>query len=189
VAVPRPADALSDKELVLRILEGHQEDFRVLLGCYRNLVYGQAIRWLGDADEAENQTQEVFLSAYQNLDRLRDPEAFGAWLSTITRNKCMNLIRTIKIKQVSLEALAEMGIQPPAPEPVEDPTEDQLRLMHRCIARLPREHREIIELHYTREISYDAMASYLGISMSAVKLRLYHARQKMIKLLKREGVL
>lgn len=194
-AVPaHPADAVdaavtetADQVLIEHVLEGRQEAFTVLFQRYRNLVFHRANRVLGDADRAEDVVQEVFTAAFRHLDRLREPAAFGVWLSSITRNKCMNLIREQKLKTVSLDELTESGFELAAPAPGDPVAAEQLALIRDVIPRLPEKYREIVELRYKRELSYDKLAERLRISLSAVKSRLFHARQSIIDVLRKEG--
>ena len=185
---PEPSDRVSDKDLVRRVLDDQPEAFRILFERYRYFVYRQALGLLNNHERAEEVTQEVFLTAYHHLDRLRDPAALGAWISSITRNQCRNILRREKLKTVSLDQLAADGFQPAAAAP-DGETREQLQLVRRCIAKLPKNYREIIELRYTQEFSYKKLADYLGISMGAVKSRLFHARRAILRTLKKEDLL
>lgn len=179
--------AMTDGELVACVLRGDISAFETIFRRYQGLVYRQAWALVSNHEQAEDLVQEVFTTAYQNLDRLRDPLAIGKWLCTITRNRGINMLRRKKIKTVSLDGLAESGYEPATPAAEEDTTAEQMAMVARLLPRLPLVYREIIHLRYSREFSYLQLAEYLGITMPAVKSRLFHARQALIELSRKEG--
>ena len=180
-------DRLSDKDLVQRVMDGQPDAFRILFERYRYFVYRQALDLLGNHERAEDATQEVFLTAYHNLHRLRDSAALGGWINSIARNQCLNIRRRENLQTVSLDQLVEDGFQPVASMTAID-VHERDRLIRQCLTKLSKNHREIIELRYTREFSYKKLADYLGISMSNVKSRLFHAHRAILKMLKKEDL-
>ena len=178
---------LADGDIVQRVLKGDTESFGILFERYHNLVYRLALMNLGDADMAQDITQEAFLRAYNNLDRLRDIASFSAWIAGIARNLCRNTRRSKASQAVSLDYLAEEGIEPPdpgSPLPFQD---EQMEAVKRALPSLPYKYREIMELRYTEEYSCKKIASFLNLSASAVKSRLFYARNLILKKLKKEG--
>jgi RNA polymerase sigma-70 factor (ECF subfamily) len=174
---------------VNEVLNGNKEAYAVLFERYENLVYRLALIQLGDAEQARDILQEAFLTAYKSLDRLKKPESFGPWLARLTKNICFNQMRKKRIKTASLEYLEEKGLQPAAVESNEsEGLEEQIKAMRRVIRELPEVYREIIELRYSRELSYEKIGKFLNLSMSAVKSRLFNARKRIAKMLKVEGV-
>lgn len=179
--------AITDAQLVKRVLEGDAKAFEDLFHRYQALVYRQAWSLVGNHEQAEDMVQEVFTTAYQNLDRLRDPVAIGKWLCTITRNRCINMLRKKKVKTISLDRLSEVGFEPAMPPAEEDLNSEQMALIRQLLSKLPLAYQEIVHLRYNQDFSYQKLADYLDISMGAVKSRLFHARQALIALLGKEG--
>ena len=135
---------------------------------------------------AQDAAQETFLRGYNNLDRLRDVSSFAAWMAGITRNPCRNLQRNMGQRPVSLEYLAELGIEPPDPGRPFAFNTGQLAALKKILPSLPEKYREILELRYAEDYSCKKIASFLSLSLSAVKSRLFHARKLILKRLKKE---
>lgn len=200
--------APTDKELVERTLAGEREAFGALFDRYQGLVMRLARHHLGDPEAARDAAQETFLTAYRHLDRLREPQAFAAWLGQIARHTCANIHRRRQAEggaSASLDAMAEAGhhpaahnaasaLSPAAPDPAPHPADvlaarERLDAVRRAIVHLPRKYRDVIELHYTKEHSCDETARFLGLSAVAVRSRLHRARQMLAARLQREGLL
>jgi len=90
-------EQISDREAVTQVLKGDKESYGILLERYKNLVYRVALNALGDCDQAEDVVQETFMRAYQNLERLHNPDIFGFWLSGIAKNICRNMFIILHI--------------------------------------------------------------------------------------------
>ncbi|MFB3896187.1 MAG: RNA polymerase sigma factor [bacterium] len=176
-------DKLTDQQIVEQVLAGNKDSFGLLLDRYQNLVYRLAVGILKDCAAAEDAAQEAFMIAYQNLDTIRNPAAFGAWIAAITRHHCFKLVQ--KEAAIYLDDIEQL----PAIDESEDILDKEQKMMLRkVIESLPAKYREIIDLRYFEGCSYLELSSFLGISMDAVKSRLYHAKKEMIKLLQKEGL-
>lgn len=180
---------LKDEEIILMVLEGDKEAYGILFERYYNLVYRLTLMKLGDKEMALDATQESFLRGYENLDRLRDASSFASWMAKIARNYCRNLLRNKGKEPISLNYLAEKGIEPSVlnHSPVFNP--EQTHALKKALPRLHEKHREVLELRYAEEYSCKKIASFLNCSLSAVKSRLFYARNLIRKYLKKEGLL
>jgi RNA polymerase sigma-70 factor (ECF subfamily) len=178
---------LSDKQLVERVIGGDKASYGALVNKYSTLVYRRALTMLKDCDAAMDVTQQCFLIGYENLDRLRNPSSFAHWIAGITKNLCRGVQKKQKDSPLSLDALAEVGIEPGDPGTIDLQERELREALDRIISRLREKHREVLDLRCTRDFSYEKIADFLGISMSAVKSRLYHAKKEVLKKLKREG--
>lgn len=173
---------LTDQQIIEQVLSGKKESFGLFLDRYGNLVYRLAVSILKDCDAAEDAAQEAFMVAYQNLDTIRNPAAFGAWIAAITRHHCLKLVK--KEAPIYLDDIE----QHPATDETDDIlNKEQRALLRKIIESLPAKYREIIDLRYFEGCSYTDLSSFLGISMDAVKSRLYHAKKEILKLLQKEG--
>ena len=178
---------LADEDIIQRVLKGDTESFGILFERYHDLAYRLALMNLGDADMAQDITQEAFLRAYNNLDRLREMASFAAWIAGIARNLCRNVRRRKAYQLVSLDYLAEEGIEPKDPGNPLPFQDERLEAVKKALPTLPNKYREIMELRYAEEYSCRKIAQFLNLSMSAVKSRLFHARKLILKKLKKEG--
>ncbi len=88
---------IEDRELVRRVLAGQTDDFRLLVERHQQAIYRFASGLLGNQEEAQDVTQEAFLTAFANLSSYESSRAaFSTWLFTITRNRCINLLKQIR---------------------------------------------------------------------------------------------
>lgn len=182
-------DNLSDKQIVERVISDDKESYGILFERYQHLVYRAALMMLGDCDMAQDVLQETFLIGYKNLERLKNPSSFAPWIAGITKNVCRGLRRARKDLAVSLDYLAEIGIEPKAPDQTNHHNEERLSGIKKTISKLPDKYREIMELRYTEGFSCKKIADFLNLSMSAVKSRLFYARKTIIKKLVKDGLL
>ena len=177
---------ISDRQAVEQVLKGDKESYGILLERYKNLVYRTALNALGDCDQAEDVVQETFMRAYQNLERLHNPDIFGFWLTGIAKNICRNMFRNKKHDLVSMDHLKEIA---PSGNPQENGSgrAAMLRALRRAILVLPEKYREILELRYMEGFSCEKIARFCNLSQSAVLVRLYRARKQVVTILKKEG--
>lgn len=170
---------------MLRTLAGEANAFGQLVQRYQTSVYNVCYRMMGAPQPAEDMTQEVFLRAYERLGTFDSTRPFGPWIRTIAANHCLN---NLKRKQPVLVSLDEPQAQTPA-DPHANPEAHAIRreqadVVRRAIQQLPPQARAIIELRHFQGLSYEEIASELGLSISAVKSRLFRARKELAEILK-----
>ncbi len=176
-----------DVMLIQRILAGDEAAFESLLRKYRKQVHAHAWRRTGDYHIAEDITQDTFLQVYQKLGTLEDPTQFSRWLYPIVNHLCIAWFRKNRIRTESLEDTDSSEIQIEAysqyvaSEHAKTTAEAQRDLIKKMLAKLKQDDREIITLHYFRQMTYSEIGSHLGISESTIKSRLHRARQRLKK--------
>lgn len=141
-----------------------------LVQSYADLLYRYAYRLTGNANDAEDLTQQTFLRAQQKCQQLRDTAAAKWWLCSIMRNSFLTSRRHVGLIQ-PLEGIDE-------PACVEDPPgfdidPDQLQ---RALLQLPEEFRSPLILFYFEEFSYQEIADQMGLPMGTVMSRLSRAK-------------
>jgi len=150
-------------------------NFKDLYESYANEVY-RFVLWLaGDPSEAEDITSETFIRAWVNYSKIRT-ETLKAYLFTISRNIYLQHQRKKK-HQIALE-----DIHPdPAPGP-EKLTESQFKLkkVQKILQTLPEIDRAAFVLRVQHGLSYDEISRVLEISLSALKVKIYRVRKKLI---------
>jgi RNA polymerase sigma-70 factor (ECF subfamily) len=178
-------DAPSDADCVGAVLAGDAEAFGTLVERYQHSYMRFAVRMLGSRDEADEALQAAFVRAYRALAQCRDAARFGAWLYRIVVNECRTLAtrrgrrqRWFVRDEVALE-------QAPAADPG-DGAGVREEIQH-ALHQLPADQREAFVLKYVEELSYDEMAEITGVRVSALKMRVNRACQRLRRLL--EGVL
>jgi len=171
----------SDAVIVSRVLRGDVDAFGVLVGRYRDRYARYAFHMLGNREDAEEALQDAFTRAYRSLARCEDPERFGAWLFRILINRCRTLgarrgrrARTFVVDEVAILEAAE---EHPA-----DRTAWREEI-DRALERLRADQREAFVLKYVEELGYDEMSQLTGVGVSALKMRVMRACERLRELL------
>jgi len=181
-----------EAQMIASILAGNSQAFHELIRPYERSVYVMALSLLKNEADAEDAAQEAFLKAYRNLAGFRAEAKFSTWLISIVLNEARSrLRRKSAVKMESLdEPQDEQGHVSPAllrdwrEIPSEAVERGEVRvLLQQAISDLPPIYREIFLLRDVEELSIDESATALGISVSAVKVRLHRARLMLQKTL------
>jgi RNA polymerase sigma-70 factor (ECF subfamily) len=169
----------SDRELVDRILAGSREDFDLLYETYFPRVYRFALKRLRDPGDAEDVTQEVFLTLITALASFKGESALLVWIFGVTRNKVNRRFRRQRPRLEPLEEGGALDVQ--GNEAPTDDTVDARRVLGRCdevIANgLTPLQRRIFHLKHLHQQPIRSIASALGKSEDAVKANLYRMRR------------
>lgn len=176
----------SDEALIEKIASGNRLAMQVLFARHHARVYRFVLRLVGNDALAEDVTSEVFLSVWRQAHRFEARSAVTTWLLAIARYKALAELRRRP------EGLCDQG-----PEETGDPTDHpeavfeikhRGEILRRCLTRLSREHREIIDLVYYHEKSVQEAAEIVGVPGNTVKTRMFYARRKLSELLAAEGI-
>jgi RNA polymerase sigma factor (sigma-70 family) len=172
-----------DGELVRLARSGHKEAFGELIERYQPMVRRLAFGVSAQEDWVQEVSQEAFLAAYLSLEQLREPERFNAWLYSIVLNVARTLLKERKLNPLSLENLMGglSGEFFPLAEAFVDPQEvveeqELHRLLLEAVQALSPRERAATLLFYYKQLSLQEIAAILGISITAVKSRLFKAR-------------
>jgi RNA polymerase sigma factor (sigma-70 family) len=182
---------LTDQDLVARCLAGETAAFAILVDRHRARLERLLGALLRHHSAVEDVWQETLLRAYFNLDQLRDPARFGAWICSIAINQARTVRAARLPKVVSFEGLDgnsiehELAQDTGAPEMIVI----QREAMHRvrqAIADLPPAEREAVLLVYLDGLNHKEAAAQLGTSLSAVKVRVHRGRRRLQQALQGE---
>jgi RNA polymerase sigma-70 factor (ECF subfamily) len=176
----------SDELLVLRVAAGNRLAMQVLFARHHARVYRFVLRLLGSQATAQDVTADVFLSVWQQAGRFQARASFSTWLLAIARNKALSELRRCRHLRHG-EYDPEMADPSDGPE-VTCAINRRAELLRKCLGRLSREHREIVDLVYYHERSVQEVADILDIPRSTVRTRMFYARRKLAQLLASQGV-
>lgn len=146
--------------------------FDQLVLRFQDMVIACTYDIAGDFHQAQDLAQETFLSAYLELDTLRQPAALAGWLRQIARRKAL---RAVEQQRTREGASGDQAAPPDAEAEWEQRTRDQT--LHRAIAALPATQRTAIGLFYLGGYTLTQIAAYLEVPVDAVKKRLQRGRQ------------
>lgn len=163
-----------DLQLVQKAVNGNRKAFTTLFNRYFQSVYNFALMLSCDPALAEDLTQEAFIRAHANLDRLGPPWNFRAWIFRLTRNYFIDLTR--KDRNVDpLEEDTPARSEGPGPEKETMYREAAYRVQN-TLNKLSPQHREILVLRELNQFSYSEISEILDIGDSNVKVSLHRAR-------------
>ncbi len=164
----------SDARQVRQVLSGQSEAFGPLVERYLPAVYAVSYAYLGNHADAEDVTQDAFVSAYTSLHTLKEPKKFEGWVVSIARQSASKLRRKQGRERAATAALRADAIHQA------DPGREELRRLLRAeIERMDDEPREVLLLHYHAGMNAREIAAALDINREAVKKRLQRARQSL----------
>ncbi len=167
--------SLSDEKLVAITLQKQGDAaaaFAQLFNRYQKKVSAYlSYQTQLDHSHIQDILQDAFLTAWNKIEQLHDPEKFFQWIVTISRNAMIDHVRGLKRTTLLIEALSE--------QPQHDTTKIVATSANKLLAKLAEDERDIIALKAVFEFSFDEIAEQLNISTSAAKMRYYRAIEKL----------
>jgi RNA polymerase sigma-70 factor, ECF subfamily len=174
---PDPTDA----DLIASLRQGSQHALSVLYDRYGGLVYTLALKLLDRRDEAEDLTQDIFLSFWKQEKFDPNRAKLTSYLCLLTRSRAIDKLRSRQSEQKSLQRLQQNIIpETDLPNPLDlvSLAEEQI-IVRQSLASLSDRQRQILELSYYQDLSQSAIAAQLNLPLGTVKT---HMRQGLIKL-------
>lgn len=161
-----------------RLRNGDGRAFEELVIAHQHRIFGVALRMLGDAAEAQDVAQEVFLRAHRALGGFRGDSKLSTWLYTIASRLCLTRLGAgeRRLRHDSEERLARLADT--QADPAKDAERSELQAaLHRAIAELAEERRIVVVLRDIEGLSYEEIAAALDLELGTVRSRLHRARQ------------
>ena len=170
-----PPDAL----LIRQVLAGQTDAFAALVDRYHAQCLRVATHLLADSDDAEDVVQDAFVRAYRHLGSYHERDKFGGWLMRILVNQCRTRA-TRNARYVALDP--ELHTEHLSVNAPDDDFARRAELAH-AMAHLGAEAREALALRFGEELSYEEMSAMTGVGVSALKMRVQRACQRLRTLL------
>jgi RNA polymerase sigma-70 factor (ECF subfamily) len=187
--VTRPSvtqSASTDERLLIKLAKsGRSVAFGDLYERHRWMVYHTAFRILRNRQDAEDAVQRSFQSAFVSLDRFREDSAFSTWVTRIAINEALMLLRRRRA-DTSLpenniddpEVLYGLNLVDKGPSPEQALADNELRaVVTHSISHLRESLRKVVLLRELQGLTSSETARRLGLTVSAVKARTFHARR------------
>ena len=178
----------TENEIIQRVLNGDRDAYAPLVDEYKGPIFNLAYRMTGNYQNAEDLAQETFVRAYKALRRFNRKKRFFPWLYTIT----LNLIRNHLVKK----RVAPYGtyIEPDCVIPQDDKQDpeqnavrqQEIEKLNFCLQKIPLDLKEAVILRFYQGLSFKDIAEISGISLSAVKMRVYRALDKLRESMKEQ---
>jgi len=175
---------LDPAELLQRCLAGDELAWEALVRTHQARVYGIAYAYTGDADDARDLAQEIFVRVFRKLDTCPDPGCFLPWLIRVARNAAVDHLRRRKARpparDIPADEMLTLAASGPSPEE-ELNAESRRRLVYRALQKLSEINREIILLKDIQGLALEEISAMLNVPLGTVKSRTNRARLELAK--------
>jgi len=191
------AAVVDDRALVTALRAGHEWAFETMVRLYGGRLLAVARRFTRNDEDAQDVVQSAYLSAFRALNDFEGACQLSTWLHRIVVNTALMTLRSRRRKpeesiEVLLPAFQEDGHHveqfsewsTPADQLME--RNETSATVRACIEQLPENYRAVLKLRDIEELSTQEVAEMLGMTPTAVKVRLHRARQALSTLLRRE---
>lgn len=172
----------SDAQLVELASAGDQQAFEYLFTRYRDALTRLFEQRLGDRDIASDLLQETFIKVYIHLDKYSKGYTFGQWIYAIARNTLVDHLRR-RMDDISIDERFRSP-QATTPTPEESVIINQSRThFYAALDELSEEYRQVIEMRFLEEYSYEEIAERLCKPLNTIKTQIRRARAAICKII------
>jgi RNA polymerase sigma-70 factor (ECF subfamily) len=171
------------EKTVLRCRDGDRAAFQDLFEMYQPRLKFYIRRLDGTGHNADDMLQDIWLTVFKKIHKLKDPEAFNVWLYRIARNAVYSGFRR-KERFVTLPEEKDFSVSGSV-EPVFDA--DDAKKMHRALNVLKTYHREVLTLSFIEQMSYQSIADVIGCNIGTVRSRIFYAKRSLRKEMERQN--
>ncbi len=183
-APPAAAAGLTDRELVVAILQGRRDYLNELYRRYQDRVYYKCLGMVKQASLAQDLAHDVFIKVFTNLHKYQGKADLSFWIYAITYNHCVTHLK--RAKRLRFDRLDEtLDPADGGQDELNEKLLQDLRLeqLDRLIKELRPEEEVLLILKYQEAMSIKQIAAILQLSESAVKMRLKRSRERLAILL------
>jgi RNA polymerase sigma-70 factor, ECF subfamily len=175
-----------DRDLIERFKSGDPSGFVDLVHRYQDRIYNLCRYMIGDAQDAQDAAQDVFLKVHGNLKSYKPDSSLYTWLYRITVNTCLDHQKKKRPKPFEDEsAIDNIASAHPSPERLYRSKETG-RLIEEALQRLPKAFRAAIVLKEIEGLSYEEISIVLHASLGTIKSRISRAREELRRLLEKD---
>ncbi|WP_163971420.1 RNA polymerase sigma factor SigW [Oceanobacillus halotolerans] len=180
------------KDKIIQVKRGNRAAFEEVVAFFQDRIYHHCLRMIGNAHEAEDIAQEVFIRAYVNIHSFDERRKFSTWLYRIATNLTIDRIRKRKpdyyldaeIKGTDgLDMYSQLASDHRQPDEEVEGLELK-QFIHNEIANLPAKYRSIIMLRYIEEFSLNEISEIMDMPLGTVKTRIHRGREALRKKLR-----
>ena len=173
----------SDEELIAAVQNGESDAFAFVVDRYQGKIFAYIMRLINHREEAQEITQDVFLKSYKYLHRFDCERKFSSWIYRIAHNESVNwLKKKTRAKIESLDAHMEIGQEADAKVDIHDDLarKQERQIIRQAIDSLPEKYREVMEMRYISEYSYQEISKYLKKPVNTVGTLINRAKKKLL---------
>ena len=184
-------DQKNEAEIVAKVLNGDRQAYALLVEEYKTPIYSLAYRMTRNSQDAEDLAQETFLRAFNQLFRYDTKRSFFTWLYTISLNIIRNHLKKNSNRRrddfrhgEKTFGMVDFDAKQVALQESRDKDEwhkEREEEMESCLQKLSPELRELLILRFYQGLSFEVISEITGLSLSAIKMRVYRGLEKLRK--------
>lgn len=184
---------LSDEMLACKTLQGELSAFEELVNRYKNLIFTIVYRMVGQYQEAEDITQEVFITVFDKLYQFDSNKKFKPWIYKIATNASISALRKKKkIITLNFDDTFSLQYEEYRPDYSVDPEvmferQELKEFINNAIMELPDSYRTVIVLRFQMDLTNQEIADVLGVTRENIEVKVHRARKALRKILIKKG--
>lgn len=181
---------MEEKEIIIRLKQNDEKTFQVLVDLFSKRVYNTCIGMLQNMEDAEDVTQEIFITIHLNIKEFKEESSLSTWIYRIAVNKCFEFIRKKNRKKRSgifksiFSSDGERAIENHSDfihPGIQLENQERAKVLFKAIELLPEQQKSAYILHKLEQVSYNEIASIMEVSLSSVESLLFRAKQNLKK--------
>lgn len=181
---------MEEKEIIARLQQNDKKAFGLVVDLFSKKVYNTCIGMLQNMEDAEDVTQEIFITIHLSIKEFKQQASLSTWIYRISVNKCLEHIRKRSRKKrlgnfkslFSLDSKKIIENHSDFMHPgIELENQERAKILFKAIDLLPEQQRTAYLLHKIEQISYNQMALIMQLSTPAIESLLFRAKQNLKK--------
>lgn len=177
---------MSDEIILKGLIKRDQEAWNMLVNKYSKRIYNIALNFAGNADDASDITQDVFLKIYNNINKFKEDRNLSSWVLKLTKNHCIDCWRKNRKNRLRRELDENTCSEDDTPEETAI-KQGEIQSLRKKLECLEPEARLMIIMRDIQDQSYQEIADHLNIPLGTAKSRINRARLKLAKVLMERG--
>ena len=169
---------ITDESIVMLVQKGDKEAFGLLVDRYQNKLARYGRKFLSRVEDIEDMVQNVFISAYENIQNFDVTLKFSSWIYRIEHNTFVNALRknTKSFLTIDFDTLLSHPVYDD-PDIKEREQKEMRVLIDQGLEDISSKYREVLVLHYLEEISYKDIAEILQVPIGTIGIRIKRAKE------------
>lgn len=165
----------SPQSVIKKAQQGNKRAWLKLVREHEKSIFNYCLRMLGNPDDAQDLMQETFVSVYRSLPNYRFESSFKTWAIRIAHRRCVEFFRSQKPVDCVEEIEGEVVQNEHTCAEINLLLTQQNKAVVQALAQLSWQQREVVELKFFQQFTFEQIAFQLGLSSNTVKSRLYSA--------------
>lgn len=181
--------AITDMEMISRVLQGDQQAYAELVARYQHFVFTTALKYTRSREDAEELAQDIFVKVYRSLADFKGTSKFSTWLYTITYNTSITFLRKKRMETKSIDdesTFIQLESRESAFSANLMEQKSRVNRVNEAIGQLSADDAQIITLFYKGDQSLEEIGVVMGLDPNTVKVRLHRARQRLKQKLEKD---